>query len=126
MRGTDWKKTPEPLVRFLDESMKGVKAERRTMFGYPCYFIGNNMCVGTFEDGLFLRLGVEGREKAMAAHRDVAFFEPRRGQRMAEYAVIPPRIRDDPVEFGRLLRASLAYVSSLPPKPKGKPRKRPA
>jgi hypothetical protein len=41
----EWKKTPEELVRFLDEKMAGVKAERRKMFGYPCYFINNNMFI---------------------------------------------------------------------------------
>jgi TfoX/Sxy family transcriptional regulator of competence genes len=115
-----WKKTSEELVRFLDEKMTGIKAERRKMFGYPCYFINNNMCIGTFEEGLFLRLGTEGRENAMAEHKQLTFFEPRPGRKMGEYVVVPRNIRDDSAEFDRLLELSIRYVSSLPPKQKKK------
>jgi len=114
-----WKKTSEGLVNFLDEKMAGVKAERRKMFGYPCYFINNNMCTGTFEEGLFLRLGNEGREKAMAEHKELSFFEPR-GRKMGEYVVVPEGLRDDAAQFDRLLEISIDYVSSLPPKQKKK------
>jgi len=112
-----WKKSPEELVNFLDDKMNGRKAQRRKMFGFPCYFINNNMCTGTFEEGLFLRLGNEGREKAMAEHDELTFFEPR-GRKMGEYVVVPEELRDDAASFDRLLELSIEYVSSLPPKKK--------
>jgi hypothetical protein len=115
----EWKKSSEELVRFLDDKMAGRKAERRKMFGYPCYFINNNMCTGTFEEGLFLRLGNGGREKAMAQNDELSFFEPR-GRKMGEYVVVPKEIRDDAVRFDRLLELSLEYVSKLPAKQKKK------
>ena len=124
VREMEWKKSSEELVGFLDRKMTGVKAERRKMFGYPCYFINNNMCTGTFEEGLFLRLGEEGRKKAMAGNEELAFFEPR-GRKMGEYVVVPQKIRDDSAIFDRLLELSIRYVSSLPPKEKRKERGRP-
>jgi hypothetical protein len=114
----EWKKSSEELVRFLDDKMAGRKAERRIMFGYPCYFINNNMCIGTFEEGLFLRLGTEGRKNAMAGHKQITFFEPRPGRKMDEYVVVPRDIRDDSAQFDRLLELSIEYVSSLPAKQK--------
>jgi len=115
----EWKKTSEGLVKFLDEKMAKRKAERRKMFGYPCYFINGNMAIGTFEDGLILRLGTEGRDMAMARHGQLRFFEPR-GRTMGEYVVVPQEIRDDAAQFDRLLELSMEYVSSLPAKRKKK------
>jgi hypothetical protein len=112
-----WKRSSEELVRFLDEKMAGLKAERRKMFGFPCYFIGGNMFIGTFEDGLILRLGAEGRDRAMARHGQLKFFEPR-GRKMGEYVVVPKEIREDAANFDKLLELSIKYVSGLPPKKK--------
>lgn len=42
----------------------------------------------------------------------------RPGQVMGEYVVVPRSVREDPAKFDRLLRQSIAYVSSMPPKPK--------
>ena len=113
----EWKKSSEELVKFLDGKMTGRKAERRKMFGFPCYFINNNMCTGTFEEGLFLRLGNEGREKAMVEHKELSYFEPR-GRKMGEYVVVPQELRDDAASFDRLLELSVEYVSGLQPKKK--------
>lgn len=112
-----WKKSSEELVKFLDGKMAGKKAERRKMFGFPCYFINGNMAIGTFEDGLILRLGTEGRDMAMARHGQLRFFEPR-GRTMGEYVVVPKEIRDDAASFDRLLELSIKYVSGLPAKKK--------
>jgi hypothetical protein len=115
----EWKKSPEELVNFLDDKMAKRKAERRKMFGFPCYFFNGNMAIGTFEDGLILRLGTEGRDRAMARHGKLKFFEPR-GRKMGEYVVVPEEIRHDAAVFDRLLELSIDYVTKLPAKKKGK------
>ena len=59
----EWKKAPEELIKFLEERMKKVDCEHRTMFGYPAYFINGNMFAGAFQDILFLRLSEPDRAK---------------------------------------------------------------
>ena len=113
-----WKKTSEGLVKFLDDKMAGRKAERRKMFGYPCYFFNGNMFIGTFQEKIILRLGDEDRKIAMDAHKDMNYFEPMPGRKMGQYVVVPKEIREDPAIFDRLLELSVKYVSSLPPKKK--------
>jgi TfoX/Sxy family transcriptional regulator of competence genes len=116
----DWKKTPEKLVRFFEEKTAPIKCERRKMFGYPCCFMNGNMFVGTFGDDIVLRLGEPDRKKALAQNKDVAPFEPRPGRKMGEYVVVPERIRDDSALFDKLLKQSVEYARSLPPKQKRK------
>jgi TfoX/Sxy family transcriptional regulator of competence genes len=115
-----WKKPSEGIVRFFEEKAADIKCEKRSMFGYPCAFINNNMFFGTFEDNIFLRLGEAGSKKAMAADNDITAFEPRPGRRMAQYVVVPQKVRNDPRLFERLLAQSVKYASSLPVKERRK------
>jgi len=111
-----WSKPPEKLVRFFEEKAAPLDCERRKMFGYPCAFKNGNMFFGTFEDGIFLRMGQGDLEKARAAHRDIRPFEPRPGRPMREYIVLPEKVFADDSVFDPMLEASLRYAGSLPPK----------
>ena len=120
----EWKKTPEALVKFFDDKVSGIVCERRKMFGYPCCFIRGNMFIGTFGENIVLRLGPADRERALAAHKDLAVFEPRPGRKMGEYVVVPQRIRDRAAVFDGLLERSVEYARSLPSKQKKTAKKR--
>jgi TfoX/Sxy family transcriptional regulator of competence genes len=51
----EWPKPSEKKIEELDANLEG-KAERRKMFGHPCYFMRGNMIAGVFGDQVFLRL----------------------------------------------------------------------
>jgi TfoX/Sxy family transcriptional regulator of competence genes len=115
-----WGKAPEELVGFLEETLRDVNCQFRKMFGYPTYFINNNMFAGAHQEGLFLRLPPDDRESAMSEHDEIVPFEPMAGRVMKEYVVIPEHIYTDSEVFPDLLAKSVDYVSSLPPKEKRK------
>ena len=84
-----WKKSPEELTTFLDESLSNVNCTKRKMFGFPAYFINGNMFSGTFEEDLFLRLSREDRDKITKHNTGVKPFEPMKGRAMKEYVAQP-------------------------------------
>jgi TfoX/Sxy family transcriptional regulator of competence genes len=120
----EWKKTPESLVRFFEEKTAPVLCERRKMFGFPCCFINGNMFIGTYGENLILRLGEKDRVRAAKENEDIAPFEPIPGRKMREYIVVPERIRKDARTFDRMLKSSVEYANSLPPKKSRKARER--
>ena len=114
----EWKKSPEKLVKFINERMAQEKCEPRKMFGYPCYFINGNMFIGLHQDNLVLRLDEGDRKAAMMKDKDIKVFEPMPGRKMGEYLVIPERLYTNKKAFDDLLARSMRYVASLPPKKK--------
>jgi len=120
-----WKKSPEKLVEFITERMSFEECEPRKMFGYPCYFINNNMFIGLYQDGLVLRLGVEDKEASMKKNKDIKPFVPLPGRTMKEYIVVPERIYSNKKAFDPLLEKSMKFVRSLPPKQKKRKSKEP-
>ena len=114
----EWKKSPEKLVKFINERMSQEKCEPRKMFGYPCYFINGNMFIGLHQDNLVLRLDEGDRKAAMMKDKDIKVFEPMPGRKMGEYVVVPASIYSNKVAFDALLAKSMKYVTSLPPKQK--------
>jgi TfoX/Sxy family transcriptional regulator of competence genes len=121
-----WKKSSESLVSVFDRVLAGFDvAERRQMFGYPCAFVGGNLCFGLFEEQFMVRLDAENRASALAL-AGAAPFEPMAGRPMREYVVLPSSVVAKPRELERWVARSVAYVGSLPPKtPKHKAAKRP-
>lgn len=115
-----WKKSPEVLVKFLDERMADEKCEPRKMFGYPCYFLNGNMFIGLHQDNLVLRLNEKDQKFAMSKDKNVKVFEPMPGRKMGQYLVIPERLYTNKKAFDDLLARSMRYVASLPPKEKKK------
>lgn len=117
-----WQKVSPEMVEFLDGAMVAVDAERRIMFGSPCYFVNNNMFIGAHQDSLFIRLAEPDRTELLGRHADARPFEPMPGMTMREYLVIPPSVCTDEPVFEDWLQRGLRYVKTLPAKER-KPRK---
>jgi TfoX/Sxy family transcriptional regulator of competence genes len=117
-----WKKSPDSLVqRFNEVVPQDAAVERRSMFGYPCAFLGGHMFCGLFQDHFILRLSEAERIKFLK-EKGAAIFEPTPGRPMKEYVLVPPRVLDSDSALQPWLRLSHDYVSGLPPKAK-KPKK---
>lgn len=115
-----WKKSPEELITFLDNTMKEMDCTKRKMFGFPAYFINDYMFLGTFEDNLFIRLSERDRENIHRDHTDVEPFEPMKGRPMKEYVTLPKSLYKNKKQFSFWLKKSVDYICSLPPKKKKK------
>jgi len=115
-----WRKAPDELTGFLAEITKNIDCQPRKMFGYPAYFINNNMFICAFQDSLVIRLSEKDKAKVLKQYRHVTEFEPISGRVMKEYVEIPESLYRDNTAFPKILNMSLAYVSSLPPKLKDK------
>ena len=113
-----WKKAPEELVTFLSESMTDVDCQMKKVFGYPAYFINNNMFIGAHQESLIIRLSKEDREKVMNLYDGIIPFEPMPGRGMKEYVVLPEYLYHQKDRFSEILDMSINYVTSLPPKEK--------
>ncbi len=111
-----WKKSPPELIALLDKMVLSFDCQRRMMFGYPVYFVNNNMFTGTHQDNVFLRLSEVDREEILSKSDEVSPFEPMKGRIMKEYVVLPDSILKDSRRLRRWLNRSYDYVSSLPKK----------
>jgi len=87
------------------------------MFGYSCVFARGNMFAGLHEAGMVLRLPDEERTEFLRL-KGAKQFEPMPGRVMREYVVVPKGLLKSPEELRVWVEKSLAYVSSLPAKPK--------
>ena len=87
------------------------------MFGYSCVFAKGNMFAGLHEAGMVLRLPDEERTGFLRL-KGAKQFEPMPGRVMREYVVVPKGLLKSPEELRVWVEKSLAYVSSLPAKPK--------
>jgi TfoX/Sxy family transcriptional regulator of competence genes len=115
-----WKKSPKELISFLVEITKDINCQPRKMFGYPAYFINNNMFICAFQENLIIRLSEKDKARVMKQYKDIIEFEPIPGRVMKEYVQIHESLYRDERVFPKILNMSLMYVSSLPPKVKGK------
>jgi TfoX/Sxy family transcriptional regulator of competence genes len=115
-----WEKSPGELIKFLAEITKDINCQPRKMFGYPAYFINNNMFLCAFQENLVIRLSEKDKAKVLKQYKDVREFEPMPGRAMREYVAIPESLYRDKTAFPEILNMSLKYVSNLPPKVKGK------
>ena len=122
---TKWKKASEELGELIGESVSEYEVEFRKMFGSPVYFVNGNMFIGVHGDGIMLRLQEEDQQKLYDEYDEAAPFTPN-GRRMREYALIPPVVYDDEIEFRKWLDISYSYVSSLPKKEKKEKKKKSA
>lgn len=113
-----WQKPSDELAIFLKESLKGTKCTERKLFGCPSYFIKNNMFIGAFKNDIFIRLSPEDLGEVLKKFPELSRFEPRAGVVMKEYVSLPPIIYKHKKIFSRLLRKSVSYARSLPPKKK--------
>jgi len=113
-----WKPAPQEAVAAFEAVTAGLPgAEPRKMFGYSCVFTKGKMFAGLHEAGMVLRLPDEQRAEFLRL-KGARQFEPMPGRVMREYVVVPPVLLKAPGELRAWVEKSLAYVSSLPAKPK--------
>jgi TfoX/Sxy family transcriptional regulator of competence genes len=115
-----WSKAPNELISFLAEITKDINCQPKKMFGYPAYFINNNMFICAFQDSLIIRLSEKDKAKVLKQYKNVTEFEPISGRVMKEYVALPESLYRDKTAFPKILNMSVKYVSSLPPKLKDK------
>jgi TfoX/Sxy family transcriptional regulator of competence genes len=121
------RKAPEALIKAFGSAVPEVPSvERRTMFGYPCAFVGGNMFCGVYEDRIVVRVSDARREAAMRA--GARPFEPMPGRPMRNYLEVPPAVVSELSALREWLSDALAYTATLPrkQKPKAKGAKSPA
>ncbi len=113
-----WKPAPAKAVAAFETATSGLPgAEPRKMFGYSCIFAKGNMFAGLHEAGMVLRLPEEQRTEFLRL-KGAKQFEPMPGRVMREYVVVPEVLLNSPERLRAWVGKSLAYVSSLPAKPK--------
>lgn len=87
--------------------------EPRQMFGYPCAFENDQLFMGLFGDGLFVRLAQPDRE-ALLAREGAKPFDPTKGRPMRAYVVVPPGMLEDEEELLRWMRKAREFAAGLP------------
>ncbi len=117
MKERSWPKPSKESIELLDRHVSRFAAERRQMFGFPCYFVNGNMFAGTFSNALFARLSEKDREKFDREGLG-SIFEPVQGRKMMEYRVLSEKVLENQRSLDSWLESSYAYVSSLKPKRK--------
>ena len=118
-----WQKPSQQLIDTFNCIVpEGTSIEKRKMFGYPCSFVNNNMFMGLYQEGLFLRLSEQDRERFLQLEK-AQRFEPMPGRIMKEYVVVPSWMIKETTLLQDWVKRSLEYVSGLPPKVKKKKRK---
>ena len=113
-----WKPAPGEAVTAFERATSGLPgAEPRKMFGYSCVFARGNMFAGLHEAGMILRLSDEQRTEFLRL-KGASQFEPMPGRVMREYVVVQKVLLNAPEQLRVWVEKSLAYVLSLPAKPK--------
>ena len=99
-------------VRELLGDRSGVT--ERKMFGGVAWMIEGNMACGVIGDGLLVRLGPDGAERALAQeHVGPMEFT---GRRMGGFVVVDAEGVADPSALGLWVDAGAEFAAGLPPK----------
>jgi TfoX/Sxy family transcriptional regulator of competence genes len=110
-----WTKSPQALIDLFEESLPDdPRVERRKMFGYPCIFVGGNMCAGLHQSAMLVRLSPTDA----AALPDARPFEPWPGRPMAGYTLAPDDVLADETALAALIAQAVAFTATLPVKEK--------
>ena len=110
-----WQPTPDALRTAWDAALPtDDRVERRTMFGQPCAFVGGHMFTLLLEDRCVVRLGPGHRESL--GRLGGLPFEPRPGQVMREYVVVPPTLVGDARRLRAWVLDGFRFAAALPPK----------
>jgi len=113
-----FEKSKPETIELIAELTKTIKCDKRTMFGYPCYFLNGNMFTGLFGDQVFFRLPVADQEKLKKKYPLLSVFEPIKGRAMKEYLSVSEGLKTEKSDLKKLLSLSYEYASSLPKKKK--------
>ena len=112
-----WKKAPEEVKEILATAVSNISCTRKIMFGYPAYFINNNMFTGVYRDSIIIRLDPESQELCLSDYDKIRRFEPMKGRIMKEYLELPNPVYSNKQILKKLINISYEYASSLPAKP---------
>jgi TfoX/Sxy family transcriptional regulator of competence genes len=110
----------------LDERLAALLAplgaESKRMFGGTCFMVNGNMAIGTFKDGILMRVGKEGHATALKLPGARAF--EMQGRTMQGYVLVDAKaVASDTTLKGWVERA-LAFVNTLPAKAAKAPKKK--
>jgi TfoX/Sxy family transcriptional regulator of competence genes len=110
-----WTRSPQALIDLFEESLPDdPRAERRKMFGYPCIFVGGNMCAGLHQSAMFARLSPADAAALPGARP----FEPMPGRPMAGYVLVPDDVLADEAALAALIAQAVAFTATVPAKQK--------
>jgi hypothetical protein len=111
-----WQKASDERKALIDTAMQGVEADKRQMFGYPCWFINGNMFSGLFQDSVFARLSPELIASLGPRYGELRQLEPMPGRPMKGYTVLPEALVSDGGKLTEVLRDAARAARALPPK----------
>jgi TfoX/Sxy family transcriptional regulator of competence genes len=111
----DLKTADEALIariRPLLKRRKGISDKK--LFGGVCFMVNGNMCAGTWQGSLVVRLDKPGHEAVLREEHTAPFDAT--GRVMKGWALIAPAGIDTPDTLRAWLDRAVRYARSLPPK----------
>lgn len=105
----------------LAKALAAHKPVAKRMFGGLCFMLNGNMMIGTFKDGLLVRIGKEARE-AMKLPGATPF--KMQGRVMEGYAMVTASGVQSDAALAKWISLALAFNATLPPKPAKKAKKK--
>jgi TfoX/Sxy family transcriptional regulator of competence genes len=107
--------SPQAVVALFDRvAPTGPDVTRRKMFGFPAAFVNGNLCCGTFNDQVMLRLPDDARAELETLGGMP--FEPMPGRRMKGYVAVGPQVFADESVLRVWLERAAAFTRTLPAK----------
>ena len=104
------KTPPEMIAAFESARPARADVEKKTMFGYPAFFVKGNMFAFTFGPKIAVRLGE-------SAPKDAKPFEIMNGKGMAQYYEVPASATKG-AALKRWIAEGLRYADKMPAKAK--------
>ena len=104
------KTPPEMIAAFESAQPARADVEKKTMFGYPAFFVKGNMFAFTFGPKIAVRLGESAPKGAKP-------FEIMNGKGMAQYYEVPASATKG-APLKRWVADGLAYAEKMPAKAK--------
>lgn len=102
------------LLGKLDLRLSPLGAQQVKMFGGVCFMLNGNMALGTFRNGMLVRVGPHNHDTAAA--RPGASPMVMRDKTMAGYIIVDEAALADPDTLESWIEMALAFNRTLPPK----------
>ncbi len=107
--------SPQAVVALFERvAPAGPNVTRRKMFGFPAAFVTGNLCCGTFNDRIMLRLPEDARAELGALGGTP--FEPMPGRPMNGYVAVGLHVFADESALHTWLERAATLTRTLPPK----------
>ncbi len=109
--------SPE-TAQYLDGviARNGYSTQKEEMLGNEVHSLNGHVFCGATEKGIFVHLGIEAAEDALASNSGTAPFEPLEGEVMKDYLLLLPPEASFPDNLKKWLDKAGEYLLSLPPK----------